>query len=160
MTCDIKVTAPMFPLADKNKCKPRFVSCERMRLRRMWTTLVYKNTNEVTSHRALHGEVSTFHRNVHASAQAKRLCMCRFCQECRRGIGVCIVCKEPGEAGRDVFKCRVGCCGHFYHRQCLQDIQPHFVCSNIRRATLCLCHPWHMAVHTRPLLLACSRPQL
>ncbi|KAK9831870.1 hypothetical protein WJX81_004201 [Elliptochloris bilobata] len=55
-----------------------------------------------------------------------------FCQECRAGIGVCTVCKLPGEAGRDVFKCRLGSCGHFYHRQCLQDIQPQFASRVLR----------------------------
>lgn len=65
--------------------------------------------------------------------------MCRYCQECRTGIGVCTVCKEPGEAGRDVFKCRLPSCGHFYHRQCLQDIQPQFACRLMKCALLRSC---------------------
>lgn len=47
---------------------------------------------------------------------------------------MCTVCKEPGEAGRAVFKCRLASCGHFYHGQCLLDIQPHFACRVMRCA--------------------------
>ena len=38
------------------------------------------------------------------------------------GRGVCSICRETGIVGQDVYKCKMGSCGHYLHYKCLKAI--------------------------------------
>ena len=46
----------------------------------------------------------------------------RYCPECKVGRGVCSICRETGVVGQNVYKCKMGCCGHYLHYRCLKAI--------------------------------------
>uniref|UniRef100_A0A7S0WXZ3 PHD-type domain-containing protein n=1 Tax=Pyramimonas obovata TaxID=1411642 RepID=A0A7S0WXZ3_9CHLO len=43
-----------------------------------------------------------------------------FCKDCSLGFAACAACHVKGKAGVEVFKCRMGTCGHFFHTSCLR----------------------------------------
>ena len=45
-----------------------------------------------------------------------------YCKDCKEGRATCTICKESGVAGKDVFKCKMGGCGSFYHLDCLKTL--------------------------------------
>jgi hypothetical protein len=46
-----------------------------------------------------------------------------FCKDCSLGFAVCAACNVKGKAGVDVFKCKMGSCGHSFHNDCLRSLQ-------------------------------------
>lgn len=48
-----------------------------------------------------------------------------YCPDCQAGVATCVVCGIKGRAGEEVFKCRMGVCGQYYHRNCLLGLRPH-----------------------------------
>ena len=38
------------------------------------------------------------------------------------GRGVCSICRETGVVGQNVYKCKMGSCGHYLHYRCLKAI--------------------------------------
>ena len=48
---------------------------------------------------------------------------CRYCPECRVGKGVCSICREVGLVQQDIYKCKMGSCGHYMHHKCLKAIE-------------------------------------
>ena len=49
--------------------------------------------------------------------------ICRYCPECEVGKGVCSICREIGKVQHDIYKCKMGSCGHYMHHKCLKAIE-------------------------------------
>ena len=39
------------------------------------------------------------------------------------GKGVCSICREVGLVQQDIYKCKMGSCGHYMHHKCLKAIE-------------------------------------
>ncbi len=49
--------------------------------------------------------------------------VCRYCPDCRLGIGACAICKQTGVVGQHILKCKMGSCGYYFHNQCLNGLR-------------------------------------
>jgi hypothetical protein len=59
----------------------------------------------------------------------------RFCPDCTAGVGWCGICRKEGTVGRDIYKCKMGSCGHYFHYCCLNGLQG-LRCFKIHRCAL------------------------